>query len=333
MAYIALYKKHFFHNLNLIAQKLPKNCELALVLKDNAYGHGLREIGLMASSFGINSVFVKNYFEAKKISDLFKNIFIFYPSDFDPTCNNCIPVAQSLGFLKELQEGTKICLKINLLMNRNGIAQNELQNALKIIKDKGLLLSFVIGHSGFAGFDRAKFEIEKELFKNIRDEILSSGFEVKFSLFNSSGVSWTEGSLYDLVRVGHRAYGYSIDPLDYANNPPLPVLELFAHKITEHSVNNESVGYGGVGRANGIISSYDLGYGDGLYRIIEPGFKVTDGEEIIPVMSMDCMSIASRKNELSIFKDARVWAARTNQSVYDVLVKLSPFIPRKIIDE
>ena len=53
MAFITLNKQHFYHNLNQIALKTGSINKIAIVLKDNAYGHGLVEMAQMASFFGI----------------------------------------------------------------------------------------------------------------------------------------------------------------------------------------------------------------------------------------------------------------------------------------
>jgi alanine racemase len=41
MAYIILNKNNFFNNLDIIANRTKSVDKVALVLKDNAYGHGL----------------------------------------------------------------------------------------------------------------------------------------------------------------------------------------------------------------------------------------------------------------------------------------------------
>ena len=61
MAEILLDSDAFRHNLKLITQTIKQ--KPALVLKDNAYGHGLHEIANMAQEYGIKDVFVKNYAE------------------------------------------------------------------------------------------------------------------------------------------------------------------------------------------------------------------------------------------------------------------------------
>ena len=69
MAELLISSQNFKHNLNLITQFLDCQDNLALVLKDNAYGHGLREIAGLARESEIESVFVKNEAEALQIKN------------------------------------------------------------------------------------------------------------------------------------------------------------------------------------------------------------------------------------------------------------------------
>ena len=45
MAFIKINKQNFYHNLNQIALKTGSIEKIAIVLKDNAYGHGLELMG------------------------------------------------------------------------------------------------------------------------------------------------------------------------------------------------------------------------------------------------------------------------------------------------
>jgi alanine racemase len=53
MAFIKINKQNFYHNLNQIALKTGSVDKIAIVLKDNAYGHGLELMAKLASEFGI----------------------------------------------------------------------------------------------------------------------------------------------------------------------------------------------------------------------------------------------------------------------------------------
>ena len=46
-AWIELYKNHFDYNVQLFYKKLLPHTKIAMVVKSNAYGHGLLEIGML----------------------------------------------------------------------------------------------------------------------------------------------------------------------------------------------------------------------------------------------------------------------------------------------
>ena len=76
MAFIKINKQNFYHNLNQIALKTGSVEKIAIVLKDNAYGHGLELMGRLASEFGIRHAVVRKTEEAEQIRSLFETILI-----------------------------------------------------------------------------------------------------------------------------------------------------------------------------------------------------------------------------------------------------------------
>lgn len=71
MAKIILNRENLFHNLNLISKQAKGIEKVAIVLKDNAYGHGLLEIAKLASEYGIKKAVVRTHEEALKINNFF----------------------------------------------------------------------------------------------------------------------------------------------------------------------------------------------------------------------------------------------------------------------
>ena len=67
MATIILNKNNFFHNLDIISKQTQSKEKIALVLKDNAYGHGILEISAMAKEYGVTKAVVQTNDEAQKI--------------------------------------------------------------------------------------------------------------------------------------------------------------------------------------------------------------------------------------------------------------------------
>ena len=76
MAKILLNKENLFYNLDVISKKAGAISKIAIVLKDNAYGHGILEIAHLANEFGIKKAVVKSLQEALVIVKLFDDILI-----------------------------------------------------------------------------------------------------------------------------------------------------------------------------------------------------------------------------------------------------------------
>ncbi len=74
--YIKINKENYFFNLSKIKQKVGSKDKIAVVLKDNAYGHGLIKIANLARDFGIKRAVVKSLHEAFVIQDLFDYILV-----------------------------------------------------------------------------------------------------------------------------------------------------------------------------------------------------------------------------------------------------------------
>ena len=73
MAYCLINKSNYFYNLSKIEERIDKD-KIAVVIKNNAYGHGLREIAGLSSKYGVKHAVVNNLAEAQIVSNLFETI-------------------------------------------------------------------------------------------------------------------------------------------------------------------------------------------------------------------------------------------------------------------
>lgn len=406
MAQIRLDSKAFCHNLNAIAQAIKNNYldsfshlatqllkstaksspksptksshkstpqpilpKIALVMKDNAYGHGLLQIAELAKENGIDCVFVKNYDEALALQEIFSHITVLYgetPLDCPSNIYRSITSLESLKKLeKDLQNFPKsrhlplgIELKCNIGMNRNGVQKSDLDKAFEIlarlIKGAKIRLIGVFAHNGYGdnggeeALDFAKSQANfYEIKRQVRDfcndlqislprfHSLSTTGALRENIQSTFSIEKCEIELCDtLVRIGIGAYGYHTAeiPLDISLKP---VLSLWASKIATQSLHKgDKIGYGGVSVAgkDSAFSTYDVGYGDGLFRLGKdmPKLHCASGEEILPVMSMDCFSCESEREEICVFSDVGEFARVFETIPYVILTHLSPFIPRVI---
>ncbi|MBA1433435.1 MAG: alanine racemase [Epsilonproteobacteria bacterium] len=338
MAYITLNKKHFFNNLNIIAQRSYGKDKIALVLKDNAYGHGLRETAIMAQEYGISKAVVRSYDEAKEIEDFFEYILILV--DTPKQCSAKFRYTlNDLHAIKKFPKGTKVELKVNTGMNRNGIEMDELREAFQAIERQGLVLEAVFTHHSSADEDEAVFAEQNENFARVRAETTTLQKEyalspLRFHSCNSAALFQTENFSEDMARVGIAAYGCLELPQSKEAQKLKPVLSLYAKRISSRRLREGAcVGYGASYKAEQEcrVSNYDFGYGDGFLRSCSHQYITPESKELLGRISMDNSSFLADDEELLIFNDARVVAKSAGTISYEVLTALKERLPRKLV--
>lgn len=339
MAYIVLNKSNYFHNLSTISKKAGSIEKVAVVLKDNAYGHGLMEMANLAKEFGIKSAVVRTCEEAKKIETLFEQILILADTQSDSYSHTFHIVINCLEDIKRLPKNTNVHLKIDTGMHRNGIQMNSLEEAILGLCKQKLNLTGIMTHYRSADELSCDFFWQRNNFNQVKIEtkLLCEKLFLpipKFHSANSSALFRFKNYDEDLVRVGIAQYGY-LESHFVFNNPVLkPVLSLWGKKIASRKIEkNQRVGYGGVFLASKQmdISTYDVGYGDGFFRLNgKDKYTTPEGYEILGRVSMDSLSIDSTDDEVCIFDDATPLAKIHDTITYEITTSLNPNIPKII---
>ena len=337
MAYIKIDKNAFFYNLNQICKIVPKR-KIAIVLKDNAYGHGIKEIAQFCQEFGIKNAIVKDLQEAFLIEHFFNNILILNSSPqtkYHKKFQFCI---NSLKDFHHFAAHNVVHIKVDTGMHRNGIHHKELEKAFLLAKKKNLFIKGVFSHNAAADIISSQAFWQYKNFLQIiqKTKKLSKKLKLdipKFHFANSSTLfRFKKDAVFDMVRVGIAAYGY-IGLEKFFNPPSLkPVLSLHAKKISTRFLYKETkIGYDGSGvvKKKGYYSTYDVGYGDGFFRFdAKNGFKIGENKKIIGKISMDNMSISGKSKDICLIKNANFWAKKFNTIPYEILVKLDAALPK-----
>jgi len=336
MAYITLNKKHFFNNLDIITKQTQNKAKIALVLKDNAYGHGIVEVATMAQEYGITKAVVQNYSEAKTVEDFFEYILVLADLPQTPSAKIRYTINDA-NVVTKLPRGTLVELKVDTGMHRNGIAISELATTLRAIKEQGLLLEAVFTHHRNADELTSEWFWQNEKFVEVKEEARLVAKELgfptlRFHSSNSASLFRFENFNEDMVRVGIAAYGCM--QLSKALNVEgfKPVLSLYGEKISSRKLHQGArVGYGATFKAENecSVSSYDIGYGDGFLRTCSNSYMTPTGVKIAGRISMDNSSFITDVQELLIFSDASTVTDST--IAYEVLTSLKAEIKRKIV--
>lgn len=339
MAYIILNKNNFFSNLDIIANRTKSVDKIALVLKDNAYGHGLLEMASMASEYGIKRAVVRTCKEAKDVQNLFNYILVLgeIPTSKSDKIRYTI---NDLTSIDKFPTGTKVELKVDTGMHRNGIDMSDLKEAFLQIKRAGLILEAVFTHHRSADELTSEWFWQKENFTIVKEKskVLANEFgfgELRFHSCNSASLFRESDFDEDMARVGIAIYGCLELPKSFEMQSFKPVLSLFAKKISQREIKaKQRIGYGGDGEVlkDCVVSNYDFGYGDGFLRVCaQNGYKTPQGIELIGRISMDNSSFLSEDDKILVFDDARVAAKYAKTISYEVLTSLKSEIKREIV--
>jgi len=334
MAYITINKQNFYHNLNQIALKAGSVEKIAIVLKDNAYGHGLELMAKLASEFGIIHAVVRNESEAQKIKSLFKTTLVL--GGKCTKLKKCHYVINNLEQIYSIPRGTEVELKVDTGMRRNGITPDQLEQALHKIDKQGLEIVGLMTHYRSADELSSELFWQMKKFDEVKERLKALGIDnFRIHSCNSAATLRQQECNEDIVRVGISAYGYNelaypFDSIDF-----MPVLSLYAQKISTRVLQTgERLGYGGEFTApqEMNVSSYDVGYGDGWSRgDAKQPYVTSDGLEILGRVSMDMVSLESTLDTVCIMNDAQEAAKYFGTISYEMLTALSYDIERRIV--
>jgi alanine racemase len=339
MAYIILNKNNFFNNLDIIAKSTKGRDKIALVLKDNAYGHGLLEMASMAKEYGVKKAVVRTMEEAKQIESFFEYILVLGRTQTALKSQKIRYTINDIASIDKFEHGTKVELKVDTGMHRNGIAMSELEEAFLKIKEAGLILEAVFTHHRSSDELTSEWFWQKENFAVVKEK--SRKFSLEFGFGSLRFHSSNSASLFrqldfdeDMARVGIAAYGCIKVPDALHVKELKPVLSLWASRVSSREIKaGERVGYGGdyVAAEDCVLGNYDFGYGDGFLRACACGYKTPDGTELVGRISMDNSTFKSDKEKILVFEDARDVAPFAKTISYEVLTSLKPEIKRTVI--
>jgi alanine racemase len=340
LAKILLNKANFFHNLDICSKQAGGKDKISIVLKDNAYGHGLLEIAQISKEYGITKAVVRTLKEAQEIENYFKEILILADTKSSSLAHSFHITVNSLEDLNKIGASSNIAIKVDTGMHRNGIAPDELEACIYKAFENNLIIKSIFTHHRSADILSSEYFWQEEQFKALKAEAIRICAKLKlptisFHSSNSSALFRDNNFNDDYCRIGIAAYGYleSEKPLNIPNLKP--VLSLVANKISTRILKqNESIGYGATYTADKdmVVSTYDIGYADGFLRI-DPNtpFYTKDGSQLLGRVSMDNISINSDKDELCLFDDVTQLSKIHNTISYEILTCLSKDLKRSIV--
>ncbi|WP_430233852.1 alanine racemase [Nitrosomonas communis] len=303
------------HNL-CIARKHAQNARLIVVIKANAYGHGLLNIASALKTADAFAVLEIDAAVRLREAGIYQPILLLegFFSEADLAIirqyqlTTVIHHHEQLAMLSSSKLETKInvFLKINTGMNRLGFTPEEGLVALKILKNNPRIDQITLmTHFACADDPFKEDEVNQQL---KRFDLFAGKYPLPCSLANSAAILQYPKTHADWVRPGIMLYGAS--PLIDKTASELglrPVMTVSSKIIAiQHLAAKEKVGYGGQFQTEqpmniGIVA---CGYADGYPRHAPTGTPVlVNGQRtrIIGRISMDMLTV-----DLTSIKNASI---------------------------
>lgn len=300
---LEINKSNLEKNLKIV-RSINKN--LICVIKDNAYGLGIKNILPILLENKCDYFAVAYIEEAVKIQKLLENLKLknqngkikvmalnyVKPENVGDAIRNNIELtvfnfSQLLDYLKILDEffenmTLKIHIKVNSGMNRLGFDKNEILELVKIVKKYNLnnksknrleIIS-IFSHISDAE-NQAETEKQVEKYEKILKIFSQNNIRYKYSHLQASPLLFKYGKKYnyDFARIGMALYG--MEPLS-TDVGLLDVITVKSKIINIRNVKkNDKVSYGskGIVKHDSKIGIVAIGYAHGLQKQIENSNK------------------------------------------------------------
>ena len=248
----------------------------------------------------------------------------------------CSYVINDLESIAMIPKGMQVELKVDTGMHRNGIAIDEVSEALSLIREYDLRLTGLMTHYRSADLLGSELFWQQKQFETVCQTVKKAGFsDLRIHSHNSAAVLRSKHFDEDLVRVGIAAYGYNELDESFDNVTLKPVLKLYARRVSTRNLKQgERVGYGGTFTApkEMRVSTYDLGYGDGWCRgNSDHPYKTAEGLPILGRVSMDFITLETDQDVVCIMSDAQQAARQFHTISYEMTTALSSEIERIIV--
>lgn len=308
-AWIEIDINNLEHNVKILKEAMPKDCELMAVVKAEAYGHGAFQVSTHLSQMGIRAFAVATIDEgiALRRYGVLGEILIFgYTNPERAKELHKYNLTQSLidfdyaNSLCKQKISIKTHIKIDTGMHRLGFDMGEVENIVKIFQTKYLKVEGIYTHlcasDNLADEDICFTKKQISNFYQLLETLTKSGIKLpKTHIQSSYGLLNYPELSCDYVRAGISLYGVLSSSSDKTKLQLdlRPVLSLKSKVILIRKVKKgEGVGYSKafVAERDSTIAILPIGYADGFPRTLSGGRgSVLIGGRFAPVIGRVCM--------------------------------------------
>jgi len=330
---------------------------LCLVVKADAYGHGLVPVSRQALRHGADWLAVATVGEGVSLRDagIDAPIIILSPIlpieadqalfyDLDITVESCRAVEEISKTAVERGRTARLHLKVDTGLSRFGCRPSEALGLMTQLRDLPNVQTVGVStHLVDSRGDAAETKRQVSLFRETIEEITRAGLRPEVvHCANSGGAVAHHESRFDMARVGLHAYG--LDP----TGPSRTVMTLRSRIVAERWIEpGEKVGYQGAWRAERPtrILTIASGYGDGVPRHASNSARIFAGGVECPVVGLICMDLlmidATDAPEAGIGDAVEIigrhmhpsrWAVWARSNSHEIVTRIAPRVPRRLIN-
>ena len=356
-------------NYDTFRKVIGDKVKLWVVVKSNAYGHGLFAFSGLMEKFGIDGFCVDSVVEgiALREAGIKKSILVLgstLPGRYGEAKKNNITITtsnfESVATFARAKQKPDFHLKIDTGMHRQGFYPEDIPKVIKIIKNKKFNIgdSFKGLYTHFASAKDINYPTYTDLqfakLQKTRALLASSGFSSLIVHASATGGTLINKKYHcDAVRLGIGLYGLWPSKeleIQLGNTVKLKPILSWRAVVTEvkHLATGDYVGYDLAERVPRAITSaiVPVGYWHGLSRTLSSKGEVIIGGKrarILGRVSMDMISVGLQKPVRQgtvatlIGRDGGdeifAWelAQKSETSHYEILTRLNPLMERIVI--
>lgn len=330
---------------------------LCLVVKADAYGHGLVAIARQALRHGADWLAVATVGEGVSLRDsgIDSPIIILSPIlpieadqalfySLDITVESVASATQIAEVALERKRRAKLHLKVDTGLSRFGCRPCE---AASVLREMASFDSVeVVGLSSHFVDSRGDFELTNQqvrTFGNCVQELEAQGLRPPVvHCANSGGAMLHPDARFDMARVGLHAYG--LDP----HGPFRTVMTILSRVVADRWIEpGERVGYMGAWTAErrSRILTVASGYGDGVPRKASNHARASVNGHECPVVGLICMDLlmldATDAPEARIGDQVQLigpqihpsrWAEWAETNTHEIVTRIAPRVPRRLVN-
>lgn len=321
-SFLEISRSAYQSNIEFLRNDLGKQTEVSVVVKGNAYGHGIENIVALAESSGIrhfstfsadeawrvfqasqhqSKVMIMGMINPDDLEIVITKGFEFYVFDFER-------LELAISISKRINIPAKIHIEVETGFHRTGFEWDELEWLASLVKGnkeylelKGLCTHYA-GAESISNYVRVRNQIKQ--YRKFKKWFTSHElvFEKYHTACSAASLLYPETKM-DMVRIGIASYGfwptqetymYRFQSLPEDNKNPLKRLISWKSSImnTKKVRMGDFIGYGSSYMAprNMTIALVPVGYCHGFSRLLSNQGKVLIGGVIVPVVGTVTMN-------------------------------------------